>query len=105
MRNLYVSRMILAVVLVALALSFAGCTRYGHDGRYSRYQSVSEAYRYGHQEGYRHGYEDRRRGAGYDYRHSQRYRSGISRNRQINSAFRDGYVRGYNDGYYGRRRY
>jgi len=65
----------------------------------SPFRSDEEAFRFGYEEGYRHGVADSEMGLEFNYSHSHRFQSGISYNSYVNANFRSGYVDGYKDGY------
>jgi hypothetical protein len=58
-----------------------------------------DAYRFGYEEGYRHGSADSDMGLEFDYNHPHRFQSGITINSYDDSRFRSGYMEGYRDGY------
>ena len=63
------------------------------------FSSDDDAYRFGYEEGYRHGNADSEMGLGFDYSHPHRFQSGITINSYNHSRFRAGYMEGYRNGY------
>lgn len=83
---------------------------YGHDdrgyGRDDRNRTYQIAVQNGYRDGYHHGEEDQKHRRGYDYEHSDGYRSGLGSysawygdRYTYQRGFREGYRRGYDDGY------
>lgn len=65
----------------------------------SPFNSDNDAYRFGYEEGYRHGNADSEMGLRFNYTHPHRFQSGISYYSYNDSRFRAGYMDGYSDGY------
>ena len=61
--------------------------------------SDSDAFRFGYEEGYRHGSADSEMGIEFNYSHPHRFQSGITIHSYNHSSFREGYMDGYRDGY------
>jgi len=79
-----------SLLLITAALLMMVSWGFAQDGR---------AFRQGYIEGYNHGAIDNQSGRDFDYKHSQKFQSGISYDSYTNSQFRIGYKEGYEDGY------
>lgn len=81
--------------LTTVCLMFAVGALYAQ----SPFRTDDDAYRFGYEEGYRHGMADAEMGLDFDYAHSHRFQSGITYNSYVNARFRSGYIEGYSDGF------